>query len=145
MDDWTRLYVEAELIRAGYEPATWVAEAFSGESSVVAVEAERDGIRSLSAFSFETLDSGERLPTGHVILPYPAGGTAVTTPTDPWLVFGTWPDLDPEYHVMVGRLRDRTARTCSAVSPGSTEQLSVTDGVVVGWVDSSPQLLYETA
>ena len=143
MDEWIRLYVNQELTRAGYQEAAPVAQASSGEASIFAFETARNGVQALSAFAFETLESGERLPTGRTILPYP---TASTQPAharpDPWLVFETWSDLDPEYQVIVGRLRDRRATRCSAVSPVSTEQLPVHDGIVLGWVDTSKQIIY---
>lgn len=144
MDDWTRLYVETEISRAGYERPRLVATATSLDADVVAFEAVHQGATALIAFGFETLDSGERMRTGAAVLPYPNDDKQHSVSSrDPWLVLGGWSDLNPEQHVIVGRLRNASATTCRAVSAVGTAFLPVRNGVVVGWVESGRQILYE--
>jgi hypothetical protein len=144
MNDWTRSYVAAEVVQAGYQCPVILAEARSGGATVVVCEATRRGATAMFAFGFEQLEDGERMPSGAIRAPYrDVDRGASSGRADPWLAFGAWSDLDPERRVIVGRVRNPAATTCRVVSSARTETVPVREGLVIAWVDAGRDVRYE--
>ena len=143
MDEWTRAHIDSHTTGGGPAPWRLLASATFEEASVVVIEVGVGDRLRLVAFTFETFDDGERVESDRRFIPQLELRRRSTPEFEKWIALDIWGDMNPEYQVVVGQVRDETATTCRVIYTDRTDSLPVHRGIVIGWVDTARDALYE--